>query len=954
MELVLDELDDYSLRNRLLITVQAGVAYATFARLGYDADKIVGGDSFLWVHEFNTPATVNVLGTATSDITELCLRVVERAVRQAEKEEKNRTFDTQDKAVYNVVENKIDGGKEYETDLQDGERDTLSQSDTSRTEGAAAGQIRDEETGVFDEASESDLYDTSDGVQADGASVRDRADGEHDDGATYVRDGTESWGDGGVESQGSDGVGTSDEQHTKLSGGNGTDTTDIRITDDSLPPPDGDIMLIAIRHGDYLQKSKEDIVSFLFSEKSEDKKTEYIKSAYNMGLFGEFTIPDTNKYMGYHVMEEGLLIYKGNFLAHTHEALISWRTLRELIEALIKDGNYLDTPEKINVPVNENHTDTEYNLSLGTSVYIGKDQCEILSLSKDKVELFDGTLIPLEMEFDTFIKRVRENPLNDSLLKEPRQERVPAKVDIANANVQKQIPKRKKGEITVESIVKNMESEYERWDFYMNGGGSDPTWSDGCNMNLIRNHIMSYRRQLLEKSPNEEQLPQIYHKELPPEMPNDFMAMPDVIRENAKKSLATYKANETYQWCKKNAERIPEKQLKKSTIPYVLGYVSGLEQAIEEDDLITMRRHRNPEKYVDSFDRCKKDIEKLLPQIEQDELTDNIFAALMNEDKDALTDDVTDGIERIGVSRGDDIWSRYTHIKEQFPDRLALVRVGDFYELFEQDAVEASDTLELTLTGREVAQRPARVPMCGFPYHVLDKYVQKLIDKGYKVAIGEEDITLTQSIDELARAKAYIKEYYRREFDDDKDISTDLKDIGLAYTTVGEEEIPVEAIADLEEYKLCTFLGDVLVETIQFASLKEMNDNLLCGLDFGGLTEVTNEQIEYYYSQTETLIPAFNQEEAPKESLTTYNAYSDIPDSEKHNYRIDPSEPLVSGAKEKFKRNVEAIKLLHKLDEENRLATPDEQKVLARYTGWGGLSDVFDERERRKKGKKES
>ena len=317
---LLDELDDYTLKLRLLFTVQASVAYAVYARLGYDADRIVGGDSFLWVHEFNTPATVNVLGTATSDITELCLRVVEKAVRQAEKEKNGRTFDTHIKDGYNNLENKTDGGKEYETDLQDRERDTLSQSDTSRTEGATARQVRDEETGLSDEASESDIYNALDGVQADGASVRDRTDGEYNDGTAYIRDGTEPWGDRGAESQGSDGLDTSDEQHSHFSGGNGTEPTDIRITDDTLPPPDSDIMLIAIRHGDYLHKSKEDIVSFLLSENNEDKKTEYIKGVYNMGLFGEFLIPNTNEYMGYHVMKDGLLIYKGNFLTHTHEA----------------------------------------------------------------------------------------------------------------------------------------------------------------------------------------------------------------------------------------------------------------------------------------------------------------------------------------------------------------------------------------------------------------------------------------------------------------------------------------------------------------------------------------------------------------------------------------------------------------------------------------------------------
>ena len=144
---------------------------------------------------------------------------------------------------------------------------------------------------------------------------------------------------------------------------------------------------------------------------------------------------------------------------------------------------------------------------------------------------------------------------------------------------------------------------------------------------------------------------------------------------------------------------------------------------------------------MDSFDRCKQEIEKILPQIEHDQRTDDIFAALMNEGKEVEQGAVTDGVERLSIPQKTDIWERYTITKIHYPDHLALIRVGDFYELFENDAVEASDTLGLTLTGRDVKDKPTRVPMCGFPYHTMDKFLQKLLDKGYNVAIAEEDKT---------------------------------------------------------------------------------------------------------------------------------------------------------------------------------------------------------------------
>lgn len=111
----------------------------------------------------------------------------------------------------------------------------------------------------------------------------------------------------------------------------------------------------------------------------------------------------------------------------------------------------------------------------------------------------------------------------------------------------------------------------------------------------------------------------------------------------------------------------------------------------------------------------------------------------MNEDEEAEEILLESDVEKLSIPAKTDVWERFTITKTHYPDRMALIRVGDFYELLDQDAVEASDALELTLTGRSVPDRPTRVPMCGFPYHTLDKYLQKLQDKGFKVVIAEED-----------------------------------------------------------------------------------------------------------------------------------------------------------------------------------------------------------------------
>jgi DNA mismatch repair protein MutS len=83
------------------------------------------------------------------------------------------------------------------------------------------------------------------------------------------------------------------------------------------------------------------------------------------------------------------------------------------------------------------------------------------------------------------------------------------------------------------------------------------------------------------------------------------------------------------------------------------------------------------------------------------------------------------------------MFTQYRALKARCPDALLFFRMGDFYELFFDDAVVAARELELTLTSRNKAD-PNPIPMCGVPHHAAAGYLQKLTDRGYKVAIGEQ------------------------------------------------------------------------------------------------------------------------------------------------------------------------------------------------------------------------
>ena len=94
--------------------------------------------------------------------------------------------------------------------------------------------------------------------------------------------------------------------------------------------------------------------------------------------------------------------------------------------------------------------------------------------------------------------------------------------------------------------------------------------------------------------------------------------------------------------------------------------------------------------------------------------------------------------ENIDKTKYTPMMRQYLDIKEQYQDTLVFFRLGDFYEMFFNDAIVASRELEIVLTGRDAGTQNEKVPMCGVPFHAVDGYIEKLSEKGYKVAIVEQ------------------------------------------------------------------------------------------------------------------------------------------------------------------------------------------------------------------------
>ena len=160
------------------------------------------------------------------------------------------------------------------------------------------------------------------------------------------------------------------------------------------------------------------------------------------------------------------------------------------------------------------------------------------------------------------------------------------------------------------SLDEQLRSEYDRWNYLYTHGGQDPFWADGCNLNLVRGHIISIKADMEETG----QLTDTYYRETPSEVDMDYMARPDEIRANAKKSLEIYKKHPDYLYLCDEIYLLTKRQADDTSIRNVIGYCEGLEMHIDRDDLVSMRRHEHPERYVKSFTECRKRVENILSE----------------------------------------------------------------------------------------------------------------------------------------------------------------------------------------------------------------------------------------------------------------------------------------------------------------------------------------------------
>lgn len=348
----LEELDDLNIEVEYRRALENSIGFMLLARCVIDPAEYFTDDDFRDVVDFNTPNTLNALGTATGDIGQMCLSVVSRTAltlqRQAERG--NRTFAEKPTIQYPEAEQDTTTTERSETnertDIHDAGRLPAAESASAPGAGNAPWEIRIAPENIPETAPESDLHESADIGQAESALDGDRADSENPDRADHGADGESRGRDGGAESQRPDEMDGPDEQPPALSGGDSAGRTDLQLTEQNSEADSAElpaflderlIMAIVANKDDDLKYKKQQIELYFSIHPEETDRAEYLKSAYQ-DRYTEILVDGVR--VGYKPQADGLLMWEGAYLSRTSESVFSWGVVAGWTAQLIEKKEY--------------------------------------------------------------------------------------------------------------------------------------------------------------------------------------------------------------------------------------------------------------------------------------------------------------------------------------------------------------------------------------------------------------------------------------------------------------------------------------------------------------------------------------------------------------------------------------------------------------------------------------
>ena len=1096
---LLDGVDEEEISVIYKETVQNSVAYMLMSRLGLDTEGFFEPDDFRGAVNFTTPETLNALGFATSDIAEMGLTEISRTITALDRqnriiagngkadynigrENNERSFENERDQIYNAG------------------RLSASQPDNAGAAGSVSRQIRSDEEEVSEGTSQSPLLQSSDELHSDRTLGGDGAESFDDGGNADEADGSEGRNHGEPESGGYDVVGSENEQFEEPGAGNRESGSNLRLVydrqheDKSLPFFGGDEVINEILGTTpHLKASKDEIRAFYENTLDDTARTEYIKSIFNDD-YTELILSDGRR-VGYKTFENVLHLWEGSYLKRTAQSYYDWGVIAKHFEAMRLLGELQDTikplpslngqltlmfeaedkkssaftfsqeiidavltrgsgvsegkmriyeqfekslsakenadflkneygwggsyPVIIGAGIDEQHDGKGITISKG----IGSDKPNV-KLTWTQVEKRIGELIRLDRYLNP-----KEKAFYPEWLHRQEERRAELAEERKNREILNTAPPEKEPEKASDNAEPTFDYEYHLGDtVYMGADEYEILSFDDERVMLHDTQFPLFQKEMdraefdrkVQENPMNDHLKV---KELQDEIKDVKRHLMNTTPLGDDDYYFHLPNKDEYEAIYFNPDSTAGGQIVIQHFSYEL-IMEAKSNSNSASDFYEYLANRAETELVDlgspEYDEFLKDYAD--PHPDHIGRTEETMQALISQ------------AERVLKNDGKDV--SYSAIKVEDSNAIVLYQVGDFFELYGNDATYMSDTFALNLTNKTVDGE--RVSMCRIPSGQLEIYADMLTDRGNDMVIASlengERITRTvvstnkedpveskpvgrieyldkagdilhiedylseyqftrdieeessfgtafrfyiyrdadgKTIDQsflskldvplnvyeiidspylqtaepetpLDRAKALIDEYCREEFEREEGADyTDLSVVGVAYTTTEDGKHEVQANIDLLGFSIKTYVDNTIVREEKFESLEDMLERALPYLSFDELTFVSDEELAQIEAKPEPLIPNF---EKPKRTrVQTFDLHPDIPMSERHTFDLASHEVEEVGKKERFRRNLMAIQLLKKCQDENRFATPDEQEILSKYVGWGGIPEAFDE-----------
>ncbi len=654
---------------------------------------------------------------------------------------------------------------------------------------------------------------------------------------------------------------------------------------------------------------------------------------------------------------KGIRISKGIGSDKPHIDL-KWSQVEKRIGELIKLDRYLNPKEKAQYPewlqrqeerraeLAEERRNREilstapsekaepknerYEYHLGSTVYFGANEYEILSFDDERVMLYD-TQFPLfnkEMTRAEFDSKVQENPLNDHLkvaIKQPEEKAVEYDIGMGYLG----------NGLTVWNRAVEVNGDYQ------NIAHISPEGEITFYVQDLPQRVVERIRQAAEREkPKDAALPEFYQAYLKTKADNPgsllLYQVGDFFEAYADDAEVVGTALDLVQTTRAvdHNTRVPMVGFPQHRLETYLtmltdrGYdveVNSLEDGERSTRTVVSTTKEAPVEskpigridYLGTDGKVGESIEYTSPyQFEKDIKEENYYGVPMSivlyKDKDGST------IPYDFVTRLDPPPKGFEIIDSPYlTERFAVIETENGYAVWD----ETRSAIYVDEEG------------------VSEEFASEWQANDYlKQLQGIPPIERTEA--SLDTAKHLIDDFCREEYQrgDGADY-TDLTDVGIAYTTTEDDRHEIQARVNLVDFRIETLADGKVVRSEQYASLEELTEKGLQALSFDDLVYLSEEEL----AQVEApLTPVW---EHPKKSrVQTFDIHPEIPMADRHTFDLASHEVEEVNKKERFHRNYAAITVLKRCQEENRFATPDEQIILSKYVGWGGIPEAFDER----------